>query len=214
MDERLQVKDPPRAVAAGTSAETPLATVAWRVLRAEHQRRADERRALEAEARIVREAFAVVAEEAYRLSRAAERAQKTTDETAAHARQTEAAARRLIEALSRAGVQIVAPEGEPYTAELMELLDNTAQQPDPQASEPHVAEIITPAVTYKGELLRMGRAVIAVPAAASGEGGAVRAGEAADPKAAEDGEDERADAEVEGNTAEKADAGGERLGGE
>ena len=75
-----------------------------------------------------------------------------------------ALAQRLIETLGRAGVQIVAPEGQPYTTELMDLLDNTAQRPDPQTKTPHVFEVVTPAVTYRGELLRMGRAVIAVPA--------------------------------------------------
>lgn len=162
MDERLQITDAPRAVAPGVTADTPPTTLAWRALRAEHQRRVEEHRAREAESARVRETLAVVAEEVHRLRRAAESA--TAEDAEARARQLQGSAARLTDALARAGVRIVAPEGEPYTSELMELLENVARQPDPLARTPRVAEVITPAVTYDGRLLRMGRAVIAVPA--------------------------------------------------
>ena len=164
MDERLKITDPPRAVAAGVTAETPPGTLAWRVLRAEYQQRVEEHRRRETEARLVRDTLASVAEEAYRLRRVVAREPSTSDDNAAQTRQLLALARRLNETLEHAGVQIVAPEGEPYTTELMDLLDNTAQRPDAQIKTPHVCEVVTPAVTYRGELLRMGRAVIAVPA--------------------------------------------------
>ena len=45
----------------------------------------------------------------------------------------------------------------------MELLENTAQQPRTDLSEPSIAEVIQPAVLRHGDLLRMGKAVIAVP---------------------------------------------------
>src|SRR6185503_5537605 len=78
-------------------------------------------------------------------------------------RQLQSLSRSIIEALEHAGLQIIAPEGEIYTTELMELLDNTAQRPDAQTELPRVIEVITPAVTYRGALLRMGQAVISVP---------------------------------------------------
>jgi len=170
MDERLQVTDPPRTVPAGVTAETPPAAIAWRLLRAEHQRRADESRVREAERRSLLEKLAVVAEEVFRLARAAGRTPSAPEEAAAHASQLETLAQRVAEALARAGVETVAPEGEPYEGGLMQLLDNIAQRPDTGARVPLVAEVITPAVVFRGELLRMGRAVITVPAGGAAEG--------------------------------------------
>ena len=164
MDERLKITDSPRAVAAGVTAETPPVTLAWRALRAEYRHRVEEHRRRETEARLVRDTLASVAEEAYRLRRVVEREPSTPDDKVAQTRQLLVLARRLIEILEHAGVQIVAPEGEPYTTELMNVLDNTAQRPDAQTKTPRVFEVVTPAITYCGELLRMGRAVIAVPA--------------------------------------------------
>lgn len=45
----------------------------------------------------------------------------------------------------------------------MELLDNIAQQPEPQLAFPYVAEVLKPAIIYRGALLRMGKAIIAIP---------------------------------------------------
>ncbi len=164
----LQVNDQPRAIAAGTSAETPLVTMAWRALRAEHQRRAEERQRGEREANRVAEALASVAEEAHRLRRMAQAS------PGGHAEQLLAIAGRIESALADAGLKIIAPEGEPFAGELMELLENIAQQPDPEAREPRVAEVIAPTIIYRGAMLRMGKAIIAVPVA-TGDGGSVEA---------------------------------------
>ena len=189
MDERLKITDSPRPVAGGVTAETPPVTLAWRALRAEYQHRVEQHRRRETEARLVRDTLASVAEEAYRLRRVAERAPSTSDDNAAQRRQLLSLARRLIETLEHAGVQIVAPEGQPYTTELMDLLDNTAQRPDAQTKTPRVFEVVTPAVTYRGELLRMGRAVIAVPA---GDAETVTEEESESEASAENGADESA----------------------
>ena len=79
MDERLKITDSPRTVAAGVTAEMPPVTLAWRALRAECQRRVEEHRTREAEARLVRDTLASVAEDAYRLRRAVELAPATPE---------------------------------------------------------------------------------------------------------------------------------------
>lgn len=166
MDARLQVTEKPREVSAGVRAETPLVSIAWRALRAEHQSRADEQTRNEAEAKHTRDALASLAEEAHRLRRTARQMLPPSDGAAgssSHAQQFLGIAGRMEEALAQAGVRIVAPEGEPFTDELMDLLDNVAQRREPALLEPLVAEVITPAVIYRGALLRMGKAVIAVP---------------------------------------------------
>jgi hypothetical protein len=166
MNPFLQVTDQPRAVVAGVTAETPLVTMAWRALRAEHQRRAEERQRGERETRRVAEALASVAEEAHRLRRTAQ----SGSSAAGHAEQLLAIAGRIESALASVELKIIAPEGEPFAGALMELIENIAQQPDPEAREPRVAEVIAPTVTYRGAMLRMGKAIIAVPVATEDEG--------------------------------------------
>lgn len=164
----LQVNDQPRAIVAGALAETPLVTMAWRALRAEHQRRAEERQRGEREANRVAEALASVAEEAHRLRRMAQ----SNSGGASHAEQLLAIAGRIESALADVELKIIAPEGEPFAGELMELLENIAQQPDPEAREPRVAEVIAPTIIYRGAMLRMGKAIIAVPVV-TGDGGSI-----------------------------------------
>jgi len=156
MDPRLQVTDLPRTVAAGVTAETPLVTIAWRALRAEHQRRAEELKHQADETAQFITALVSVAEEAHRLRRLASR---TPDQ----AEQLLPMVDRLRMALASVGMQIIAPEGEPFTAGLMDLLENIAQQPHPATPEPRVAEVLAPTITYRGAVLRLGKAVITVP---------------------------------------------------
>ncbi len=158
MDIRFQVADAPRAVNARGVAETPLVTIGWRALRTEYQHRAEERKHREAEAKLTLEVLTSIAEQVYRLPRTAHRIAPE------QAGQFRSIAQNLAETLAKLDVNIVAPEGAPYTSELMEMIDNIAQQPTEQLSEPSIAEIIAPAITHRGALLKMGKAVIAVPA--------------------------------------------------
>lgn len=162
MDPRFQVADPPRAVPPKVQAETPLVTLAWRALQAEHQARTDESWRTEQAARRLEEALACIAEEVHRLRRAT-RLPMPAAEAGKPAQALLAIADRLTEALAKVDVEVVAPEEQPYCAELMEMLENVAQRVVPEAREPRVAEVIAPAVIYRGALLRMGKAVIAVP---------------------------------------------------
>ena len=165
-DSRLLVTDEPRRLVQGVTAETPLATIMWRALRADHQRLVKERQSMETDAKRLRNILAGVAEEAYRLRRTVNSARAALDQAGreGEAQQLLSISRQLEAALSELEVTIVAPEGEPYTGELMELLDNVAQQTSAEAEGPRVAEVIKPAVTYRGALLRMGKAIIAIPA--------------------------------------------------
>ena len=130
MDPRFAVEDRPRQECGGVSAETPLVTVAWRAMRQEHQRRAEQRRKEQVELRQLLSALADVAEQAHRLRSAA-----GSD-----------FADRLLETLERAGVTILSPVGQPYAGYLVELFENIAQRPQPGITEPIVAEVIAPAI--------------------------------------------------------------------
>jgi molecular chaperone GrpE (heat shock protein) len=165
MDTRLEIKDAPRELAPGVTAETPLTAIMWRALRAEHQRRAKERQQSDAESKRTGHSLAKVAEEVHRLRRTLDSIKTTLGEAGKEneAQQLQSIRSNIEAALAELQIVIIAPEGEPYTGDLMELLDNIAQQPAPELASPHVAEVLKPAITYRGALLRMGKAIIAIP---------------------------------------------------
>jgi hypothetical protein len=154
-DPRLQIADSPRP-APPPSKELPLVTIAWRSLRAEHQRRAGERRLWTDEVERLEAAAVTVADECFRLRKTLAGQAATEGPWAAVA----AAVPRLEAALAALGVRILAPVGEPYVGELLSLLDNAAQRAG-EGAEPVVAETLVPAVLRGQRLLRGGKAVIA-----------------------------------------------------
>jgi hypothetical protein len=107
--------------------------------------------------------LAVVAEETHRLRLLARRVPASPME-AATTSPVAAVAQRVEEALAAVGLTIVAPEGEPFTDEWMDVFENIAQTQDPSIDGAKVAEVVAPAVMYRGDLLRRGKAIVAVPA--------------------------------------------------
>lgn len=151
MDPRLAFDEQERAGVYDGLADIPLVTLAWRALR--EQAREESR----ARGRLA-ELLQAVAMEAFRLRQSARSAPQE------EARGWTGAAERLEDALARFGVRIVAPQGEPYTEELMDYLENLEQRPAPDIEGPKVAEVVSPAVLWRGGLLCMGKAIIEVPA--------------------------------------------------
>jgi len=158
MDERLQILDVRREVPAGVMADTPLVTLGWRALQAEHQHRARERQSIETEGHRFREMIVRIGDEAHVLRRLAHE----------HASESIArSAQRLENTLAGVGAQVVSLEGEEYSPDLMDLLENVAQRPDVDATHPRIAEVILPAILWRGEILRMGKVVIGLPVSSS-----------------------------------------------
>lgn len=149
----FSVSDAPRPLPPGAAPGLPLVTVAWRALRAGHQKRADDQREIEREAARTREILVQLAEEVWRLHAA------SGDMPA-----TEGSARRLASILSEAGIVAAAPVGVPFTGELMDLFENIAQRSIAGLESPEVAEVVRPAILCRGAVLRMGKIVVAVPA--------------------------------------------------
>lgn len=180
MDPRLRLTDSPRPGVHKALASTPLVTLAWQTLRSEHRRRAAETRRRQENERRRLEKLADVAELVPRLRRAIDKLAPNASDRPGdeHRRELAAIADRLEESLAGLQITVVAPLGEPYSAEMMDLLENLAQQVDPNARQPWVAEVIAPAVLHDGDLLRMGKAVIAVPPA---DGSASEAADPIDP---------------------------------
>ena len=155
MDKRLTVNDGPRPVPPGASQGAPIVTLAWRALRSQWSAHDAERRRMAEEAEVFLGALAIAAEAGYQLRRAGV---------------THGALGRLEQALAAVGISVVAPEGSAFTADLSHVLENVAQRYDPALTEPRVAEVIVPAIVHQEAVLRMGKAVVALPASAEQSG--------------------------------------------
>jgi len=157
MDERLAVHDPPRPEAPGVSADLPLATVAWRFLRSQYRRKAQEEKDR-------RRSFLALAEAVLKLrSLAAGLSEAPAKDEDPLPKELARIGESLGEELARLGLTILSPQGEPYDARLMELFDSIARKPVAGIPGPVVGEVVAPAVVHDGAVLKMGKAVIHVP---------------------------------------------------
>lgn len=152
MDAALEINDSRRELPPGISPDVPLVAVAWRALRSLHRREMALLRESEDEAGKSQGVFVRVAEECFEL-RKSSAGQPIQEEVA----------RRLEQALQTVGVSVLAPQGQSYTGELTELFENIALRTHPDLREPRIAEIVRPAILGGGGLIRMGKAIIAIP---------------------------------------------------
>jgi len=154
MDPRLVVPDTPRPDVPPGLADLPLFTLAWRALKADAGQNLS-RNAQTDEARLqekkLRRALLALANEIFRLRNIGSNSALS------------AIVERVDQALLDLGIEIVAPVGEVYSEGLMEVLDNLAQQPTPGLDEARVQEVIVPTILLDGEVVQIGKAVIAVP---------------------------------------------------
>jgi hypothetical protein len=164
-DPRLAVTADPRTIPPDYDTGTPLYTLAWQTT----QRWAAEMKQLKVQRQTAQDGenqvLVLLADEYYRLQQVVT---AVTPILAQHNLEKEAktlalAARRLDQTLQEQEVEIIAPTGVAYAADLLDLLENLEQIPQAGILEPVVHEIITPAIRRGGQVLRLGQAIIAVP---------------------------------------------------
>jgi hypothetical protein len=113
-----------------------------------------------------RTAWIALADEHYRLTRLVQRATPSLEQAglAREAEDFRLMVRRLEHVLQQEGVTSLAPVGAPYTIEMSDALLNLEQQISQTLQVPTVLEVIEPIVMQHGEVIRQGKAIIAVPA--------------------------------------------------
>lgn len=166
----VEVTDPPRPLPAGMDGQQPLVTFCWRILREEQERiRGEQQRQLAA----MEGALTCLALEAHALGRhlRINSAREGAGSSAVELAGLEAIRRRMLHALESCDVRLLAPEGEPFSGNLLEMFDSVAQQPESGLTEARITEVIAPAVLWKGVLARQGKAVVAVPGPPSSQKG-------------------------------------------
>jgi hypothetical protein len=158
MDPRFAVTDLPRDVP-DIPGDLSLETLAWRALRADHQQRLRQQAEYDSKIRVLQEALRSVADQAVGLRKQALAAAAGPLANEQLLQFVDV----LMDTLSQAGIIVVSPEGQEYSGDLMEIMENCAHVPDPAATVPTVAQVLVPAIIQDGRIVRMGKAVIAVP---------------------------------------------------
>ncbi len=157
MDESFKIDDAPRPNVNDNLAGLPLVTLAWRTMRSEYKRcHQEEESRKNTLLDMVEEVLKLRAMAVHKESSGEEKPGITTEKV-------HQAADNLQAILARLGMEIIAPQGEPYTPARMQFFENIAQVTKPVITEPLIDEIVQPAIMYRGDLCRMGKAVIALP---------------------------------------------------
>lgn len=153
-----------RSVGVAVSVNVPLETIAWRAMHEEAKKRLAADRTLES-------GLLDLAEELQHLSGVLRgwpegEAESGRKAVAAHIATLE-------RVLTTVGMRIDAPVGAVYDLERMQFFENIAQRARFGLREPVIDEVVQPAIFFRGNLCRMGKAVIALPMdlAALGLGG-------------------------------------------
>lgn len=155
MDERLIIHDQLRR---GGLSSAPLYSLAWRYLKSEaaEQEKLSKEKAEQAAQR--RKALTGLAQEVFLLKR-----QVASQPGLQSPSPLTGTIERMQTILDGLDTHIVSPDGDEYTEDLMEILDNLVVQPDPLLETPHVKETVLPTIFCEGELMQRGKAVIGVP---------------------------------------------------
>ena len=149
MDRRLRITEPPRKIAAGVAAETPLVVLAWHALRSERRREA------EADDKLQDALLRISAEVGWLRRTALAAASQAAPPAAVQG--VRDFAHRIEAALKIVGVALLGEELVLFVGELAEVLDNVAQLPEAGIATPLIAEVVEPAILWKGALLRRGK---------------------------------------------------------
>ena len=164
-DQRLEFEADSRTLPPGCDLDTPLLSLVWQAT----QRWSTEIKQLQHREQAAREqehiAWIALADECFHLRRVSA-ALLSVDEAAGRSRNGAELAnmvRRIEQTLQLHGVTVVAPVGSPYTPELSEILENVGQVAQHDITEPVVQEVLTPIISSHEEVIRFGRAIIAVP---------------------------------------------------
>jgi len=161
----LEIIATPRPIAPDQDVDTPLFTLVWRAIQRWIQERARLAGELDAAVEKERQAWITLADEWYSLKKVyiALVAGMAVEELTRQVQGLELSVRRLEQALQLQGVEVIAPRGYPYSPKLAEILECVEQIPSPDIEESLVHSVPVPAIRYRGQVIRCGRAIIAVP---------------------------------------------------
>jgi hypothetical protein len=164
-DPRLEINAASRAIPPAWDTDTPLFSLAWQATQkwsGEIRRlRQSQRTAVENE----NQAWITLADECFRLRKVQAVLAPAMEQCglSKSAQDLTLVARRLEQTLRLHDVEIDIPTDVVYSAELSEVLESIELVPKPDIAGPVVQEVIVPIVKRAGQVIRFGKAIVAVP---------------------------------------------------
>lgn len=164
-DPRFDINAQWRIIPPGRKLDTPLFSLAWQAT----QRWSEEIRQLKQNQQASLEnenlAWITLADECFRLKKLYTSLAPTLQQSnlSQPAQDLALTVRRLEQALLTNAIEIVAPLAVIYSPELSEVMENVDQVTQPDIEEPIVAEVLTPIIKRANQVIRFGKAIIAIP---------------------------------------------------
>jgi hypothetical protein len=164
-DPRLEIKAAPRALPPGWHVDIPVFSLAWQATQRWNEEIGRLRESRQAAVENENQAWITLADECFHLQKVYVALAPAMDQSGLPrgARELALAIRRLEQTLQVHGVEVVAPSESIYSADLAEVLESVAQVPRPGIEEPVVQEVLLPVIRRAGQVIRLGKAIIAVP---------------------------------------------------
>ncbi|MFO1432355.1 MAG: hypothetical protein U1F76_19795 [Candidatus Competibacteraceae bacterium] len=169
-DPRLAIQATPRTIPPDRDLESPLFSLVWQAI----QRWSEIQRQLQQERQTAianeNRAWMALADEYFQLQQV--RATLALEPAPSNPRVVEALAltlRRLEQTLQIHGVNLIAPVGATYSGELTEVLEPAGWIPQTGLEAAMIHEILVPAIQRGTEVIRFGKAIIAVPEHETGD---------------------------------------------
>jgi hypothetical protein len=165
MQSEFRLTDPPRPTGSRELTDLPTVTLTWRWMKMLYSNIAEEKSRQAGEKERLVESLVELAVQVYILKRFLRRTQRRGLPKGREGLEPDLSdiVKGMDEVLSEANIVVIAPEGKPYTTELMETLENKVQIPDATVEQPYVSEVITPTIMFGEEIKRLGKAVIRIP---------------------------------------------------
>ncbi len=169
-DTRLEIKATPRTILSDRDVATPLLSLAWQTT----QRWSEEIKQLKQSRQTAieneNEAWITLADEWYRLQKVYDALAPAMEHSdfSQSVKDLSLVVRRIEQALKSHKIELIIPVGLMYSSEMSEIIESVDQVPLPNIEEPIIQEILVPAIKKAEQIIRFGKAIIAVPEESDG----------------------------------------------
>ncbi len=164
-DTRLEINAAPRNIPPGRDLDTPILSLVWQ----KTQKWSEEIKHLKESQQAVveqeNEAWITLADEWFRLQKVYDALAPAMEhsEFSQYVKDLSLIVRRIKQILKSHKIEIMIPVGLIYSSEFSEIVESVDQVTQPDIKEPVIQEVLVPVIKRADQIIRFGKAIIAVP---------------------------------------------------
>ncbi len=164
-DPRLEIKAIPRSIPSDQNLDTPLYSLAWQATQRWSEKIEQLKESRQAALENENRAWITLADEYFHLQKVYTGLLPALEQSNLNrgARDLSLSIRRLEQALRSHHLEIIAPTGSIYSPELAEVMESVDQISQLDIEESVIQEVLVPAIRRGGQVIRFGKAIIAIP---------------------------------------------------